>query len=80
MAHVSYKIVPHDGGWTYTQGGVFAETYRTREAAIAAARAIAAEQRTPGEMAAIMFETADGKWHEELADGEDRPETEVEEG
>ena len=80
MAHVTYKIVPHDGGWTYTQGGVFAETYRSREAAIAAARARAAEQRTPGDTEAILFETADGKWHEELAEGEDRPEIEVEEG
>ena len=35
MAHVTYKIVPHDGGWTYTLDGVFAETYRTRPAAIA---------------------------------------------
>ena len=79
MAHVTYKIVQHDGGWTYTQGGVFAETFRTREAAAAAARAAAAEQRTPGDAEAILFETADGKWHEELAQGEDRPETEVEE-
>jgi hypothetical protein len=78
MAHVTYKVVQHDGGWTYTQGGVFAETYRTRDAAEAAARAVAAEQRTPGNMEAIMFETSDGKWHEELAKGEDRPETEVE--
>jgi hypothetical protein len=80
MAHITYKVVPHDGGWTYTQGGVFAETFRNREAAVAAARAIAAEQRTPGETAAISFETADGKWHEEIAAGEDRPEVEVEDG
>ena len=60
MAHVTYKIVPHDGGWTYTQGGVFAETFRTREAAAAAARTVAAEQRTPGDTEAILFETADG--------------------
>jgi len=80
MAHITYKIVPHDGGWTYTQGGVFAETFRTREAAIAAVRTIAAEQRTPGDTEAIYFETADGKWHEEIANGEDRPEIEVEDG
>jgi hypothetical protein len=78
MAHVTYKIVPHDGGWTYTTDGVFAETYKTREAAADAARAVAAEQRTPGDTEGILFETADGKWHEELADGEDRPDADVE--
>jgi hypothetical protein len=78
MAHVTYKVVPHDGGWTYTQGGVFAETYPTRNAAVQAARAVAAEQRTPGNTEAILFETADGKWHEELADGDDRPDADVE--
>jgi hypothetical protein len=79
MAHVTYKIVPHDGGWTYTQDGVFAETYATRQAAVEAAKAVAGEQRTPGDTEAILFEGPDGKWHEELADGEDRPETDVEE-
>jgi hypothetical protein len=78
MAHVTYKIVPHDGGWTYTTDGVFAETYKTRQAAADAARQVAAEQRTPGDTEAILFETADGKWHEELADGGDRPEADVE--
>jgi hypothetical protein len=78
MAHVTYKIVPHDGGWTYTLDGVFAETYQPRAAAIAAARAVAAEQRTPGHTEAILFETADGEWHEELAEGADRPEADVE--
>jgi hypothetical protein len=80
MAHVTYKIVQHDGGWTYSQAGVFAETYPTREAAAKAARAVAAEQRVPGDTEAILFETADGKWHEEVAEGDDRPEIEVEEG
>jgi hypothetical protein len=78
MAHVTYKVVPHDGGWTYTMNGVFAETYKTREAAAEAARAVAGEQRTPGETEAIQYESADGAWHEELADGEDRPEADVE--
>jgi len=78
MAHVIYKVVPHDGGWTYTQDGVFAETYPTRKAAADAARAVAAEQRTPGDTEAILFETADGEWHEELADGDDRPDADVE--
>ncbi len=78
MAHVTYKIVAHDGGWTYTQDGVFAETYRTRQAAVKAAKTVAAEQRTPGDTEAILYEGPDGKWHEELAEGGDRPETDVE--
>jgi hypothetical protein len=78
MAHIVYKVVPHDGGWTYTEDGVYAETYRTRQDAAAAAKAVAAEQRTPGDTAAILFETADGKWHEELAEGDDRPDIDVE--
>ena len=78
MVYVTYKVVPHDGGWTYTQDGVFAETYRTKQAAIEAAAAVAAEQRTPGDTEAILYEDPDGKWHEELADGADRPEIELE--
>lgn len=78
MAHVTYRVVPHDGGWTYTQDGVFAETYPSREAAAEAARVVAAEQRTPGDTAVILYEGPDGKWHEELADGGDRPEIDVE--
>ena len=78
MAHVTYKVVPHDGGWTYTTDGTFAETFRTREAAIEAAKTIAAEQRTPGDTEAIMWEGKDGKWHQEVAAGEDRPEVDIE--
>ncbi len=78
MAHVIYKIVPHDGGWTYTQDGVFAETFPTREAAASAAKRIAAEQRTPGDTEAIQYEGPDGRWHEELSLGEDRPDIEIE--
>ncbi len=78
MAHVTYKIVPHDGGWTYTQDGVFAETYRSRQAAAEAAAAVAAEQRTPGDTEAILYEGPDGEWREELADGADRPDVDLE--
>ena len=38
----------------------------------------AAEQRTPGRTEAIEYEDASGKWHTELAQGSDRPETDVE--
>ena len=78
MAHVTYRVVPHDGGWTYTQDGVFAETFPTREAAGRAARTVAAEQRTPGDTEEILYEGPDGKWHEEHAKGDDRPAVDVE--
>ncbi len=69
MSEVHYHVVEHDGGWTYKVGDVFAETFRTREAAEIAARRAAKEQRSPSEPAEIEFETADGKWHVEQSDG-----------
>ena len=40
MSSVHYKVVEHDGGWTYKVGDVFAETFATRaEAEDAAKRA-----------------------------------------
>ena len=79
MAHVTYRIVEHDGGWAYKLGDVFSETFRTRDAALKAAHRVAQEQRVTGETHAIQYEDADGNWHEELARGDDRPEADVEE-
>ena len=78
MSHVTYKIVEHDGGWAYAVDGAFSEAFPSRAAALAAARRVAAEQRTPGRSEVIQYETADGKWHTETASGSDRPETHVE--
>jgi hypothetical protein len=80
MTHVTYKIVQHDGGWAYTVDGVFSESFASHEAALAAAKRAAVEQRTPGRTEMIEYETSDGKWHTETAPGSDRPETEVEDG
>ena len=44
----------------------------------AAARRAAAEQRAPGRTEAIEYEDETGKWHSEVAPGNDRPETDVE--
>jgi hypothetical protein len=77
MAHVTYKIVEHDGGWAYTAEGVFSESFPTHEEALVAARRAAAEQRVPGRSEAIEWEDANGKWHSETASGRDRPETNV---
>jgi hypothetical protein len=78
MSHITYKIVEHDGGWAYTVGGVFSETFPSRATALAVAKRVAAEQRTPGRTEVIQYETADGKWHTETASGSDRPDTNVE--
>lgn len=79
MTEVHYHLVEHDGGWAYRVGGTFSETFPSREAAVAAARRAAGEQRAPGEDVGITYEDENGRWREELSDGDDRPETEVDE-
>jgi len=80
MTAIHYKIVEHDGGWTYKLGDVFAETYATHDDAMSAARLAAAEQQLGGETVPISWQDADGVWHEEVASGDDRPEADVSEG
>jgi len=77
MSHVTYTVVEHDGGWAYKVGDVFSETFATRELAHRAAALAALEQQTPGQGGPIEYEDRDGRWREELAQGNDRPETEV---
>ncbi len=74
---VVYRIVEHDGGWAYKVGDVFSETFATHDDALTAAKAAAEVQQVSGETSGIQYETADGRWHEELAAGDDRPQTEV---
>jgi Uncharacterized protein conserved in bacteria (DUF2188) len=78
MSKIVYRIVEHDDGWAYQVDGAFSETFPTHEAARRAAQRAALEQHMPGETRAISWEDTDGKWHEEVARGDDRPETEVE--
>lgn len=77
MVKQIYEIVEHDGGWAYKVDGTFSETFRTHDAALAAARNAAAEQRVGDETDGISYETADGVWHDEVSDGGDRPDTDV---
>jgi hypothetical protein len=77
MSHVTYKIVRHDDGWAYTVDGVFSEPFATHAKALAAARAAAAEQRTPGQTEVIEYEDEKGRWRTETASGSDRPDTDV---
>jgi hypothetical protein len=77
MTRIVYEVVQHDGGWTYKVGDVFTETYPTHEEATLAAQAAAIEHGLAGETVPIEFEDADGEWHDETADGDDRPEAVV---
>ena len=78
MAKVVYHIVEHDGGWAYRVDGVFSETFPTHDAARRAAERAASEQVVAGETTAISWEDKEGRWHDEIASGKDRPETDVE--
>ena len=77
MTHVVYQVVEHDGGWAYRSGGVYSETFKTRDEALRTAKRVAREQRVPGQTEEIQFETEDGVWKTEHADGHDRPDTDV---
>jgi hypothetical protein len=77
MGQVTYTVVEHDGGWAYKLGDVFSETFPTHELAARAAKAVAAEQKVPGEMAYIQYQDASGAWQEEVAAGNDRPVVDV---
>ena len=78
MTTVTYEIVEHDGGWAYKVGDVFSETFPSHEEALLAARRAADEQEQPGETTDISWEDERGRWHDEVARGDDRPTTEVE--
>ncbi len=78
MTKIHYKVVAHDGGWAYTLDGVFSEPFRTREAALAAARVVVAEQHRPDETVHIEYQDAAGRWHSEVSEGTDRPDADVE--
>ena len=78
MTRITYQIVEHDGGWAYRVDGVFSEAFPTHDMARRAAERAAKEQIVPGETTTISWEDGDGHWHEEVAAGSDRPETDVE--
>jgi hypothetical protein len=78
MSSVHYEIVEHDGGWAYRAGGTYSETFPTHDAARAAAERAAGEQRAPEDSErGISFEDEAGVWKDELAEGHDRPATDV---
>ena len=78
MTEVHYRIVEHDGGWAYRVGDVFSETFASHDKAAEAARLAAQEQSVPGSTTAIQYQDGEGRWHTDIARGDDRPEADVE--
>jgi hypothetical protein len=77
MTKLTYEIVEHDGGWAYRVDGVYSETFPSHELARRAAERAAHEQVVAGATTGISYEDKQGHWHNEVARGDDRPETEV---
>jgi hypothetical protein len=77
MNKVTYQIVEHDGGWAYKLDGTYSETFASHADALAAAKIAAAEQQVAGRTEGIEYEDTAGKWHGEVVQGDDRPQTEV---
>ena len=77
MTKITYEIVEHDGGWAYKMGGTYSETFQTHADALTAAKIVAAEQQVAGTTEGIEYEDSAGKWHGEVSQGDDRPETEI---
>jgi hypothetical protein len=77
VSKVVYEVVEHDGGWAYKVGDVLSEPFRTHAEAHEAAAAAAERQRHAGKTEGIEYEDKAGNWHQELAEGTDRPDTEL---
>jgi Uncharacterized protein conserved in bacteria (DUF2188) len=77
MTKITYEIVEHDGGWAYRVNGAYSETFPTHDIARKAAERAAREQVVSGDTTSISYEDTDGRWHDEVAKGTDRPETDV---
>ena len=77
MAKLHYRVVQHDGGWAYKLDDVFSEPFASREAALAAAKDVAAEQHSPGDTTHIEYQDETGQWHAETSLGTDRPDVDV---
>lgn len=77
MTKIHYKVIEHDGGWAYKLGDVFSEPFPSKQAAMAAAKRVVAEQHVPGNTTTIEYEDEAGVWHQEISQGDDRPDADV---
>lgn len=74
MTKIVYEIIQHDGGWAFKLGDTISETFRSHDAAYAAAKRVAIEQMRPDHAVGISWEDERGRWHDEVSPGDDRPE------
>ncbi len=79
MTEVTYHIVEHDGGYAYKVGDVFSETFPSRQDALQAAQAAPPSSRCRAPRKEIRYQDQAGAWHDETAQGGDRPVAKVEE-
>ncbi len=74
---VTYEVVEHDGGWAYRVKDVYSETFPSHDRALDAARKASQRQHLGGLSTAISYQDRESRWHTEMVDGNDRPDTEV---
>jgi len=77
MDRLTYTIVQHDGGWAYRVNETFSEPFLTHNDARLAAERAASAQQAPGDASKIVYEDAQGRWHEENTAPNDRPKANV---
>jgi hypothetical protein len=77
MTKIVYEVIQHDGGWAFKLGDTISETFRSHDAAYAAAKRVATEQMRPGQTVGISWEDSKGRWHDEISSGDDRPEVDI---
>lgn len=77
MTKIIYEIIQHDGGWAFKLGDTISETFASHDRAYAAARRVAREQALPDQTVGISWEDENGRWHDEISPGDDRPDVEI---
>jgi hypothetical protein len=77
MTKIVYEIIQHDGGWAFKLGDSISDTFRSHDAAYAAAKRVALEQMRPGQTVGISWEDSKGHWHDEISSGDDRPDVDI---
>ena len=77
MNKIVYEIIKHDGGWAFKLGDTISETFSNHDAAYAAAKRVAVEQRRPDQTVGISWEDEKGRWHDEISPGDDRPDVDI---
>jgi Uncharacterized protein conserved in bacteria (DUF2188) len=65
MNKITYRVVKHNGGWTYETDGTCSEQFRTREAARKAARLAAAGHASVYTTAPRTSEGEEAQWHDD---------------